>query len=96
MTQVTLEFPPDLELAVQTTPEELGAQIFQALSGIDHPIVMEIIHGAQHSKQRAAQPPKCTNLAQFRGLGKCRVQTTPWRKSIFDNLNPAKRMIIIR
>ena len=28
MTQVTLEFPSDLELAVQTTPEELGAQIF--------------------------------------------------------------------
>jgi len=26
--QVTLEFPPDLELAIQTTPEELGAQIF--------------------------------------------------------------------
>jgi predicted HTH domain antitoxin len=28
VTQVTLEYPPDLELAVQTTPEELGAQIF--------------------------------------------------------------------
>ena len=28
MTQVTLEYPPNLELAVQTTPEELGAQIF--------------------------------------------------------------------
>lgn len=28
MTQVTLEYPPDLELAVQTIPEELGAQIF--------------------------------------------------------------------
>lgn len=27
MTQVTLEYPQDLELAVQTTPEELGAQI---------------------------------------------------------------------
>lgn len=27
MTQVTLEYPEGLELAVQTTPEELGAQI---------------------------------------------------------------------
>ena len=27
VTQVTLEYPQDLELAVQTTPEELGAQI---------------------------------------------------------------------
>ena len=28
MTQVTLEYPSDLDLAIQTTPEELGAQIF--------------------------------------------------------------------
>ena len=27
MTQVTLEYPEGLELAVQTTPEEMGAQI---------------------------------------------------------------------
>lgn len=27
MRQITLEYPDDLELAVQTTPEELGVQI---------------------------------------------------------------------
>jgi len=66
MRQITLEYPDDLELAVQTTPEELNAQILLMAA-------LKMFELGKLSSGKAAQLAGMSRVAFLEQCGRYRV-----------------------
>ena len=66
MRQITLEYPEDLELAVQTTPEELSAQIRLMAA-------LKMFELGKLSSGKAAELAGMSRVAFLEQCGRCRV-----------------------
>ena len=79
MTQVTLEYPEGLELAVQTTPEEMGAQIRLMAA-------LKMFELGKLSSGKAAQLAGLSRVEFLEQCGRCRVSIFYSPEELADEL----------